>query len=502
MAFSSVFEAISELTFGAKALLFIGLHVIAILCITLWKRLQRTVDLDLPVVGDANASDFREAMEEGARKYPNSPYVLPASTGRLVILPPTLIDELRLLPESTLSSKEHHYRHFLGRWTSMGTPAPELHSALTIDLQRNVQKVMEAARGEVDYAFNQNIPPCDDWTSVPVFPALLHISALLIERTWVGLPLSRQDNWIKATTSYMTDVAKAAAAIKAWPNAVRTFIAPLLKDVMSLKSNRGDVIRMIKPLIQDQFRQRDAEKHDLPAGGELFTWIFQRYKGNVSAERIARDELMATFSSLYTVTATFTQALFDLAARPEYLQPLRDEIDMVLVDDPDLTQKTSLLKLKKMDSFIKESQRMNPLGLTTMMRVVMDPKGLKLSSGDVIPFGETVAGPNHAVNFSSTIYSNPAEFDGFRYSKLREIPGNETKHQFISTSTESINFGHGIGACPGRFFASTEIKIMLVYLLSHFDVKLAEGSQRPQNVYTGTVCLPDMQAPILFKKRV
>ncbi|KAI0107207.1 cytochrome P450 [Nemania sp. FL0031] len=422
-------------------------------------------------------------------------------TGRLVILPPTLIDELRLLPESTLSSKEHHYRHFLGRWTSMGTPAPELHAALTIDLQRNVQKVMEAAQGEVDYAFNRNLPACDDWTSVPVFPTLLHISALLIERTWVGLPLSRREDWIKATTSYMTDVAKAAAAIKAWPSAVRPFIAPLLAEVMSLKSNRGDVIRMIKPLIQDRFRKGDGEKRDVPAGGELFTWIIQRYKGPITAEKVARDELMATFSSLYTVTATFTQALFDLATRPEYLGPLRDEIATVLADDPELTQKTTLLKLKKMDSFIKESQRMNPFGLTTMMRVVMDPKGLKLSSGDVIPFGETVAGPNHAVNFSPKIYPNADEFDGFRYSKLREVPGNESKHQFISTSTDSINFGHGVGACPGRFFASTEIKIMLVYLLRHFEVKLADNMQRPQNVYTGTVCLPDMQAPVLFKKR-
>ncbi|KAI1120162.1 cytochrome P450 [Nemania abortiva] len=501
MPFQVGLNALRDLGFTTKIFLFVGIHVLGFLFVTLWNRSRRLVELDLPVVGDATAPDFREAMEEGARKFPNSPYVLPTPTGRLVILPPTLIDELRLVPESTLSSKEHHYRHFLGRWTSMGTPAPELHAALTIDLPRNVQKVIEAARGEVDYAFNQNMPTCDDWTLVPVFPTLLRISALLIERTWVGLPLSRQEDWVNATTSYMTDVAKAAGAIRAWPPGARPFIAPLLPEVMSLKSNRSDVIRMIKSLIQDQFRQGNAEKCDRPAGGELFTWIIQRYKGSITAERVARDELMATFSSLYTVAATFTQTLFDLAARPEYVEPLRDEIAMVLEDDSGLTQKTSFLKLKKMDSFIKESQRMSPLGLTTMMRVVMNPKGLKLSSGDVIPFGETVAGPNHAVNFSPKIYPNAAEFDGFRYSKLREVPGNETKHQFISTSTESINFGHGVGACPGRFFASTEIKIMLVYLLVHFDVKLPDNVGRPQNVYTGTVCLPDMQAPVLFKKR-
>ncbi|KAK8013412.1 hypothetical protein PG991_009005 [Apiospora marii] len=401
-------------------------------------------------------------------------------------------------------AREHHYRHFLGRWTSMGTHAPELHSALTIDLQRNVHKVMEAAQAEVPDAFGKKMPLCDDWTPVTLFPTLLGISALLIERTWVGLPLSREEPWIKATTSYMTDVAKAAGAIRAWPKSLRPMIAPFLTEVQSLKANRSDVIRMIKPMIQEHFRALEnggKETSEKPAGGELFSWLTARYKGGATAESVARDELMATFSSLYTVTATFSQALFDLASKPDYMDPLREELEQVLSADPNLTQKTSLLKLKKMDSFIKESQRMNPLGLTTMMRVVMDPKGLKLSTGHTIPYGETVSGPNHAVNFNPVTYPNPHEFDGFRFSRLREIPGNETKYQLISTSTEHINFGHGINACPGRFFASTEIKIMLSYLIQKYDIKLKPGTKRPANVYTGTVVLPDMEAQILFKTR-
>jgi len=261
-------------------------------------------------------------------------------------------------------TREHHYRHFLGRWTSMGTPAPELHSALTIDLQRNVQRVLESAQGEVGYAFKKNVPDCNVWTSVSVFSTFLRISALLIERTWVGLPLSREETWIKATTGYMTDVAKAANAIRAWPKALRPLVAPMLAEVQSLKNNRDHVTKAMKPLIRQQFSSSNKEKGDRVAGGELFAWIIQRYKGAVTPERIARDELMATFSSLYTVTATLSQTLFDLAARPEYLGPLREELAGVLVEDPGLVQKVSLIKLKKMDSFIKESQRMNPLGLS------------------------------------------------------------------------------------------------------------------------------------------
>jgi cytochrome P450 len=136
-----------------------------------------------------------------------------------------------------------------------------------------------------------------------------------------------------------------------------------------------------------------------------------------------------------------------------------------------------------------------------MMRVVMDPKGLTLSTGDYIPYGQTVAGPNHAINFSETTYKDPHKFDGFRFSRLREVPGNENKYQFVSTAADSINFGHGVNSCPGRFFASIELKVMLSHLIQNYDIKLNNGGSRPANMYTGTVCRPDMAASILFKAR-
>ena len=63
--------------------------------------------------------------------------------------------------------------------------------------------------------------------------------------------------------------------------------------------------------------------------------------------------------------------IFDLAARPEYIQPLRDEIQQVIDEDGQDTdgdgffklKKMSMTKLRKMDSFVKESQRLSPPGI-------------------------------------------------------------------------------------------------------------------------------------------
>lgn len=79
------------------------------------------------------------------------------------------------------------------------------------------------------------------------------------------------------------------------------------------------------------------------------------------------------FAAIHTTTATSCQAIFDLAARPEYIQPLRVEIEQVIAEDGHdvdgdgflKLKKASITKLRKLDSFLKESQRFNPLGLGT-----------------------------------------------------------------------------------------------------------------------------------------
>jgi hypothetical protein len=45
-------------------------------------------------------------------------------------------------------------------------------------------------------------------------------------------------------------------------------------------------------------------------------------------------------------------------------------------------------------------------------------------------------------------------------------------------SEEHLGFGHGIQACPGRFFAVNEIKLILVYFLMNSEFKQSEKQQK------------------------
>ena len=84
-----------------------------------------------------------------------------------------------------------------------------------------------------------------------------------------------------------------------------------------------------------------------------------------------------SFASVNTTTNALVFIVLDLAARPEYTQPLRDEIEEVVkqdnVEEDEYGvlrfKQSSLAKLWKLDSFMKESSRMskNPSKVTLMV---------------------------------------------------------------------------------------------------------------------------------------
>jgi Cytochrome P450 len=57
---------------------------------------------------------------------------------------------------------------------------------------------------------------------------------------------------------------------------------------------------------------------------------------------------------------TFTHALYHLAAMPDYIQLMRDEVVAVVSEEG--WTKNAISKMYKVDSFLKETQRFNGIG--------------------------------------------------------------------------------------------------------------------------------------------
>lgn len=117
--------------------------------------------------------------------------------------------------------------------------------------------------------------------------------------------------------------------------------------------------------------------------------------------------------------------------------------------------------------------------LASMNRLVK--KDITLTNGSVLPAGSRIMVSDDKTADAST-YPEPEKFDPARFLRLRSQPGEENRHQFVTTTAEHMGFGHGQHACPGRFFASNEIKILFCFLLLKYDFRYVPDAPKPHNL--------------------
>jgi len=180
---------------------------------------------------------------------------------------------------------------------------------------------------------------------------------------------------------------------------------------------------------------------------------------------------------------------------PHYIQPMREEVEAVV--NKEGWTKSALSKFHKIDSFLKEAQRLN-VGSSNMTRIAL--KDFTFTDGTFIPKGTNVsiAAEMHR---DENNYANPEIFDGFRFADMGLSAGDSGKYQMVATSPDHLVFGHGRHACPGRFFAANELKMMMAHLVLTYDVKLENEGVRPPNQWFASVCVPNEEAEVLFRKR-
>jgi hypothetical protein len=287
----------------------------------------------------------------------------------------------------------------LGKYSGVGSISKVTTDAIRIDLTRNISKVLFDLQDEVRFAFDREIgASCPEWTEIPVYAKLLQVVALLSGRTFVGLPLCRDKEWTDATINFTVDLGRAVGTISNYHRLIRPLVRPFLPEVHRLRAYREFAGRKLKPHADAILAARgmgngatstpgQARKLEKVAtddgdqetasgksnGSENFSmihWILDRMRdiSNADAVSLGKEQMLVAFAAVHTTSMAISQAIFDLAAHPEYASELRDEIEAVIREDgytDGMLRKASVPKLKKLDSFIKESQRETPPGVCT-----------------------------------------------------------------------------------------------------------------------------------------
>ncbi|KIJ13823.1 hypothetical protein PAXINDRAFT_170142 [Paxillus involutus ATCC 200175] len=364
-------------------------------------------------------------------------------------------------------------------------------------LVRNLEILYPDIRDEIVTAFEETLDlRGNEWKSVPAFQTIRKVVCRTSNRIFVGLPLCRDPDWIDLNERFALDVVKGGLIIGFFPKVLAPLVARFMTSVPG-STRRG--MKLLGPMIEE--RRKHIEEYgkdwaDKP--NDFLTWLMDHPDGSQgSVKELTLRILTLNFAALHSTSISFAQALYNLAANPQYMHSLREEVEAIV--ETDGWSKGAIAKMRKLDSFLKESQRMEGIGCVIMSRKVM--KDFTLSDGTVLPKGTYVTFASQATSLDNGVYDHAEKFDPFRFASMGEEDGDDAKHSFVSANPDYLAFGHGRHACPGRFFVATELKTMLAHVVLTYDIKLEDNATRPRSLHMGIHIVAHPTAKVMFRKR-
>jgi len=188
--------------------------------------------------------------------------------------------------------------------------------------------------------------------------------------------------------------------------------------------------------------------------------------------------------------------LLDLCSHPEYIELLRKE----LASQETLDYNT-ISSLPILDSFIKESVRLNPADEMGLRRKALKPFTFS-NGGPHVPEGQIACLPAAEILTNPAKYPNPQQFDGLRFLKpSANVQTEESDSKLTDVSKDFPVWGFGSKACPGRWHAALVLKLSIVHLVQNYDFKLENPTAR-KKWFWETFQMPYESTKVLFRNRV
>ncbi|CAK7217036.1 hypothetical protein SCUCBS95973_003015 [Sporothrix curviconia] len=316
--------------------------------------------------------------------------------------------------------------------------------------------IHKIARDRVTKLFGSH----QDWEPIKVHDIVLMVVGASSARVFHSTAASENDEWLALSTGYVMAVFDSIRALKAWQPYLRPFVFRFLPERKAIQDQWMRARKFVAESLSTRQRNGGKNLEDPPSCLD-----FLCSSKNVGLSEDVDKQLLyqMTLVAVGTVTthATIVQCLYDLAMYPEYIPVLREEIEAAEVDTNGLLTKTGLTSMKKMDSFIKESQRLSHPDLTTFQRAATGH--LTLPDGTFVPKGTKLEIATAAIYADGSIYPEPEKFDGMRFYRMRQEPGEEGKHQFTSVILKNYDLRLPPNASRP---ANTEVEVILPTIIA------------------------------------
>ncbi|KAG6253858.1 hypothetical protein E4U23_007145 [Claviceps purpurea] len=441
-----------------------------------------------------------------------------------VVIPQSQIRWLLDQPDSVVSAFEAHQRALFYGYTFLDHGnAKESFSNRVIHrfAARHTRSMIPGLGEEVAFSMNKALGDVgSEWTTVNLWDFWMRVVPIPTSMLIAGSKTCRDERLNKSIVDFVGAAIRTQLTLRLVP----TVLQPLIGRLVTIPNRRHwkSMCDVVMPTIKERLHSMTKQAEGCP-GFEAYvppedyiTWVIrliiaENRTGELDPIKVSKRLLPIAFASIHTTVLTCHSLMLDLLSTdPEHLllDTLREEIEAHRPASG-MWNKEALRSLVKVDSAIRESQRLNPLSSAIVTREIVDAGGLHHPDlGWTLAKGTSVMVYNEGIQRDEDAFDDALLYKPFRYTSMQETQdrdalggGRKTLGQYTMTATseQHLPFGHGRHACPGRFFVSYEIKMFLAHLLTNYDIKMLD--KRPLTTYVGLNPIPPIGTCIEIRKR-
>lgn len=358
------------------AMLYLALATLLALCTityrTLYPWLRRRHALsqipthtftDRPDTQEHYVKSTRDLHYAGYRKFSLNglPYrVRTSAGGERIVLPTRYLNEVKNASQSVISLPDEMEDLLLMKYTGVPQRTDSGTKVVRVELTRNLGNFVGAMQEECEYGFGRYMPVTQEWSVVMPYHVFAKVVALISSRVLVGPELCRDEGWLRLSIEFSTHAFGAARKLRTgskwpWSMWLASWNEPAVAEI---RARRRQAEELLRPICEERLKRQKDPDWKRPYDG--IQWLLDSHgHSGESTEEVVKSLLRLNMAAIHNTTMSATNVLFDLLEHSKYLESLRQEIKNVLAEEGGWT-KQALTKLRKMDSLMKETLRMNP----------------------------------------------------------------------------------------------------------------------------------------------
>ncbi|KAF2014336.1 cytochrome P450 [Aaosphaeria arxii CBS 175.79] len=416
-----------------------------------------------------------ELIEEGYQKSNGRPYRIRTLRNNLVIVSSDEhTEELASVPDTILSLHAVAKDMFEPQHTMYGFKVHDksplngsMHSrVLRTLLTSKIPYLLPGLRDLSLKCFRQQIalhgkssPSKPGFQNIPTFEVSRRLVSQINSYCFVGPELAQNEEFVTAAGDFAQEVMVTGEILQFFPRALAPIIASLSTN---FKRSERILVSYLRTTILERIRICEDNIPHAQRPVDCIQWIVETMirKSDYNVDHIIQEFLALWFGSVHQVSMSLVYALYHLIDNPTQIGLLREE--MSSVDD----WTTSLSSLPNLDRLLVESAKLHPSDSISMRRKALQT--YRFRDGTVVNKGDWVCVPLR--RFPAKISSHAIPSHQSSESSGKTDGGLNTS--FTNLGADFPLWGMGKHACPGRFYASSILKLLVGNIIMNFDIDI------------------------------